>query len=127
MLMGVTAASAPPQIITSASSRWMMRKESPMVCALVVQAVAVAEFGPFAPVRIDTQPEARLTMVAGMKNGEMRPGTALQQLLVLALDHLESADAAADVDAGALGFLSPDSPSGPRPLPRNPRRRSQTE
>ena len=74
ILIGVTAASAPPQIMTSASSRWMMRKESPMLWALLVQAVAVAEFGPLAPVRIETQPEARLTIVAGMKNGEMRPG-----------------------------------------------------
>ena len=29
---------------------------------------------PLAPVRIDTCPEARLTMVAGMKKGEIRPG-----------------------------------------------------
>ena len=71
----------------------------------MVQAVAVAEFGPFAPVRIETQPEARLMIVAGMKNGEMRPGPFFEQILVLALDHFESADAAADVDAGALGFL----------------------
>ena len=34
----------------------------------------VAEFGPFAPVRIETQPEARLTIVAGMKNGLTRLG-----------------------------------------------------
>ena len=51
---GVMQASVPPQIITSASSCWMMRNESPIECALVVQAVAVAEFGPFAPVRIET-------------------------------------------------------------------------
>ena len=54
MPMGVTAASVPPQIITSASPYWMMRKESPIECALVVQAVAVAEFGPLAPVRMET-------------------------------------------------------------------------
>ena len=47
--MGVIAASAPPAIITSASLCWMMRNESPMECALVVQAVAVASFGPLAP------------------------------------------------------------------------------
>ena len=52
--IGVMQASAPPQIMTSASPRWMMRKESPMQCALVVQAVAVAEFGPLAPVRMET-------------------------------------------------------------------------
>ena len=31
-----------------------MRNESPIECALVVHAVAVAEFGPLAPLRIDT-------------------------------------------------------------------------
>ena len=44
-------------------------------------------------------------MVAGMKKGEMRRGPLLQQRLVLALDHLEPADAAADVDADLLGVL----------------------
>ena len=66
---GVIAASAPPAIITSASPRWMRRKESPTAWAPDVQAVQVAEFGPLAPVRIETQPEARLTIAAGMKNG----------------------------------------------------------
>ena len=53
MPMGVMQASAPPQIMTSASPRAIMRKESPIECALVVQAVAVAELGPLAPVRIE--------------------------------------------------------------------------
>ena len=66
---GVIAASLPPAIIASASPRWMMRNESPTAWALVVQAVQVAELGPLAPVRIETQPEARLTIAAGMKNG----------------------------------------------------------
>ena len=44
-------------------------------------------------------------MVAGMKNGEMRRGPFFEQSFVLALDHLESADAAADVDTGPLGVL----------------------
>src|SRR5665213_256923 len=52
--IGVMAASAPPQIMTSASLCWIRRKLSPMECALVVQAVAVAEFGPLAPVRMET-------------------------------------------------------------------------
>ncbi len=43
-------------------------------------------------------------MVAGMKKGDMRSGPFFEQDLVLALDHFESADAAADVDAGALFF-----------------------
>src|SRR5208282_1496419 len=72
--MGVMAASAPPAIMTSASWCWMMRKESPMEWALVVQAVAVASFGPLAPNLMETCPAARLTMEAGMKKGEIRRG-----------------------------------------------------
>src|SRR5580700_1317981 len=68
------AASEPPAIITSASLCWMMRKESPMECALVVQAVAVASFGPLAPSRIETWPAARLIMAAGIKKGEILRG-----------------------------------------------------
>ena len=45
-------------------------------------------------------------MVAGMKNGEMRRGPCLQQSLMLPLDDFESADAAADVDAGPFGFFA---------------------
>ena len=66
---GVMAASLPPAIMASASPRWMSRKESPTAWALVVQAVQVAELGPLAPVRIETQPEARFTMAEGMKKG----------------------------------------------------------
>src|SRR5208282_977820 len=72
--MGVMAASEPPAIITSASWCWMMRKESPMEWALVVQAVAVASFGPLAPNLMETCPAARLTMAAGMKKGEILRG-----------------------------------------------------
>ena len=45
----VTAASAPPAIIASASPCRIMRTESPMELALVAHAVAVAEIGPRAP------------------------------------------------------------------------------
>ena len=71
---GVIAASLPPAIMASASPRWMRRNESPTAWAPDVQAVQVAEFGPLAPVRIETQPEARLTIAAGMKNGLTRRG-----------------------------------------------------
>ena len=37
----------------------------------------VAEFGPFAPNRIDTWPEARLMMAEGMKNGDTFLGPPL--------------------------------------------------
>ena len=103
--IGVTAASVPPQIMASASPRWMMRKESPMQWALVVQAVAVAEFGPLAPARIETWPEARLTMVAGNEERRNATRAVLEQGEVLALNHLEAADAAADVDTHHVGVL----------------------
>ena len=72
--MGVMAASAPPQIMATASPRWMILNESPMACAPVVQAVATAELGPLAPVRMEMWPLAKLTMAAGMKNGEILDG-----------------------------------------------------
>src|SRR5215470_1909580 len=72
--IGVMVASVPPQIIISAAPRSMILKESPMACAEAEHAVAVAEFGPFAPYRIETWPEARLTIADGMKNGEILLG-----------------------------------------------------
>ncbi len=72
--IGVIAASDPPAIITSASSRRMISNASPMACADAEQAVHVAEFGPLALNRMETWPAARLMMEAGMKNGEMRRG-----------------------------------------------------
>ena len=45
-----------------------------MEWALVVQAVAVASFGPFAPNLMETCPAARLTMEAGIKKGEILRG-----------------------------------------------------
>ena len=39
-----------------------------------MQAVHEHELGPLAPVRIETQPEARLAMAEGMKNGLIRRG-----------------------------------------------------
>ena len=73
-LIGVMAASAPPAIMTSASPRWMILKLSPMAWAPVAQAVALAMLGPLAPKRMLTCPAARLTMLAGMKNGEILRG-----------------------------------------------------
>src|SRR5581483_6760424 len=73
-LIGVTAASEPPAIMTSAASRRMISYASPMACADAEQAVHVAVFGPLAPKRIDSWPAARLMMAAGMKNGEILRG-----------------------------------------------------
>src|SRR5579864_1634867 len=72
--MGVMAASEPPAIMTSASPRRMISHASPIACAEAEHAVQVAEFGPFAPNRIDTWPAARLMIADGMKNGEIFRG-----------------------------------------------------
>ena len=45
-----------------------------MEWALVVQAVAVASFGPLAPNLIETCPAARLIIAAGIKKGEILRG-----------------------------------------------------
>ncbi len=52
--MRLTADSAPPATMTSASPHWMMRAASPMAWAPVEQAVTTALFGPRSPCRIDT-------------------------------------------------------------------------
>jgi hypothetical protein len=54
MPIGVIQASLPPQIMASAWPYWTSRKESPIECALVVHAVAVAEFGPLALYLMET-------------------------------------------------------------------------
>src|SRR6267143_1210110 len=72
--IGVIVASVPPHIIISAAPRSIILKESPMACAEAEQAVAVAEFGPRAPYRIEICPEARFTIAEGMKKGEILPG-----------------------------------------------------
>jgi len=75
----------------------MIRNESPIECALVVQAVAVAEFGPWAPQRMETGP----TQVNdGGWNEERReaPGAVLEQRSRCSRSiHFEPADPAADV------------------------------
>src|SRR5271154_4512419 len=85
--MGVMAASEPPAIITSASPCWMMRMESPVEGALVGQAVAGGQVND------------------GGGNEERRDlaRAALDERGVFALDHIESADARADVNAYVFG------------------------
>src|SRR5262249_52477927 len=72
--LGVTAASDPPQIMTSASPREITRNASPTAWAPDEHAVQGAELGPLAPKRMDTCPAAKLMMLEGMKNGEILRG-----------------------------------------------------
>src|SRR5215470_19021538 len=69
--IGVTAASDPPQIMTSASPRAITRNASPTAWAPDEQAVHGAELGPRAPNRIETCPAARLMMLDGIKKGDI--------------------------------------------------------
>src|SRR3954454_1415098 len=103
--MWVMAASEPPAIIASAAPRRISSAASPMACADAEQAVAVAEFGPLAPNRIDTWPAARLMIAEGMKNGGGKKkggggaGPAVKIRFVPALEGADPADAGADEDA----------------------------
>jgi len=71
----------PPAIMASASPRRMMFTASPMAWAEVAQAVAVAVFGPLAPVRIETSPEDILTISPGMKKGLILRGPFSRRIL----------------------------------------------
>src|SRR2546426_1280271 len=81
MVSGTTMASAPPAIITSASPRGIGRRASPSAWLPVARAGTTAEVGPLAPKRIETSPDAMLTMSIGMKNGETRSGPFSMSIL----------------------------------------------
>ena len=68
------AASLPPVIITSAWPYCTSLKASPMAFAAEAQAVAIAELGPRRPQRIETCPDAALTISFGIVKGLMRDG-----------------------------------------------------
>ena len=72
MVRGTIMASAPPAIMTSASPRWMIRWASPRAWLPVAHAVTTEEFGPLAPKRMDTRPEAMLMMSMGITKGDTR-------------------------------------------------------
>jgi hypothetical protein len=85
----------PPQIIASASPRWMTRKASPMACAPVEQADTCERFGPLAPKRIEICPGARLTMIIGTKKGrDAVPRALLAERPARRLDRRDAAQAA---------------------------------
>src|SRR6185436_9633249 len=67
-------ASEPPATMRSASPRWMIRKASPIAWLPVAQAVTTDEFGPLSLYRMESCPEAMLTISDGTKNGETRLG-----------------------------------------------------
>ena len=106
--IGVMAASEPPAIITSASPRSMMRYASPMECALVVQAVAVASIGPLGAVPDAHMPGRQVHDGRRNKERGNLARAAVQHVAVLALDDVEPADAGADVNADALGVFRRD-------------------
>ena len=64
---GVTGASAPPAIITSASPYLIILAASPIAWAPVEHAVATALFGPEKPYIIEMWPDIKFTREAGIK------------------------------------------------------------
>src|SRR5258708_25450623 len=74
MASGVRPFSEPPAIMALASPRRIVSQASPMLLLLVAQAETVAQFGPFAPVKIDTMAGAELTIDMVGKYGLIRSG-----------------------------------------------------
>ncbi len=74
MQKGVTPASVPPAIITSAAPRRMTAAASPMPWLPDAQAVTTHELGPRSPSCIETCPADMLTIVIGIISGEARSG-----------------------------------------------------
>ena len=101
---GEVACSAPPTTITSASPCWIMRMPKPMLCVPVVQAVTTAMFGPRKPYLMERLPEIMLMTLDGTKNGDTRPGPAVQADRVRRFDGVDAADAGTDGNADAFGI-----------------------
>ncbi len=68
----LTAPSAPPATITSASPSAISRAASPMAWTPVAQAVTAEWLGPLKPYLMETWPEPRLMSAEGMKKGDRR-------------------------------------------------------
>ena len=81
MAVGVTAASVPPANITSASPITSVRHASPMAWLAVAQAEQVATLGPRRPWYRENIPDPMLSIIIGMKNGDILPGPRLRSVL----------------------------------------------
>ncbi len=74
MPTSVTAASVPPQNMTSARPSLIASAPSPIAMFEAAQAVHWALSGPRVPSSIETQPAPRFGMIAGIENGFTRSG-----------------------------------------------------
>ena len=74
MPTGHTAASVPPQSITSARPSRIESRPSPMAMFDAAQAVHSERSGPRVPSSIETQPAPRFGMIDGIENGLTRSG-----------------------------------------------------
>jgi len=109
---GVTAASEPPAIITSAMPILTVIAAMPMACPEVAQAVMVAKLGPLAPVKIATCPAAMSAIIIGMKRGETPRGPFCNKLVWFSSQVHAPADARPDADTDPIGILRGDSQFG---------------
>ena len=78
--IGQTAASVPPATITSARPRRIISSASPIESVPVAQAETVEKLGPFAPIIIETCPEAMSPSIIGTRNGLTRFGPLLSMI-----------------------------------------------
>src|SRR5690606_29866974 len=71
---GLTAASVPPVTMISACPLWMTLKASPIEWEPEAHAVTVHALWPFAPIMIETCPDAISGIIIGTKKGLTRSG-----------------------------------------------------
>ena len=103
--MGVTAASLPPVIITSASPSRMSLKASPMALVALAQAVTTTWFGPRRPYWIDTWALAALPISLGMVKAETLSGPLSSSRWCWTSIVSQAADARAEDHAAAPGVV----------------------
>ena len=101
MPMGVTAASLPPVIITSASSYWIVLKASPMALVALAQAVGHRVVRAAQPVLDREVAAGGVEHQLGDGEGRDPVRPLVQQPLDLDLDLLQAADARAEDHAAA--------------------------
>ena len=106
MPSGVIAASAPPQIITSASPRWTQRSASPMAWAPVAQAETGDQDGPPGAEADGDLPGDQVDDHHRDEEGREPLRALLQQSLVLELEGAQPADAGAEDGAHPLRLLA---------------------
>ena len=79
-----------------------------MELAAEAQAVTVQEFGPLAPIKMLTCPDAMSGIIMGTKNGEIRPGPLLRRVMGVFFQNFQPPDARTDPNPDPFRTVSLD-------------------